>query len=190
MMRKKINFKGRRASTGLSMIELALVLPVLLLLLLGVIDFGRFILFDNILINMSREGANLAARTSISPQLIIDNALNSTAAPLDMGTHGMVYITRVVGADGGAGTVVSRVEEQYRATSGDTSLHSKLSWSCPSWTGGKCNVPAAQADRLVVLALPLALGAEVHVVETLYHYSTFTKYVLQTDPDLYSSTLL
>ncbi len=185
------HFKGRRASTGLSMIELALVLPVLLLLLLGVADFGRFILFDNILINMSREGANLAARTSQSPQFIID-ALNHTATPLDMETHGMVYITRVVGADGGAGTVVSRVEEQYRASIGDASLQSKLSWSCPSWTGGKCNVPVAQADRLVVLALPrpLGLGEEVHVVETTYHYSTFSKYVLQTDPDLYSATLL
>ena len=182
--------KGRRGEAGLSVIELALVLPVLLVLLLGVVDLGRFILFDNILISMSREGANLAARTSIGPQLIIDNALNLTAAPLNMGKNGMVYITRIVGADGGAGTVVWRVEEQYRANAGDTTLSSQLSWSCPSWNGGKCNVPAAQADRLVVLTLPLALGAEVHVVETLYHYPRFTNYVMKTDPYLYSSTLL
>ncbi len=189
MTHKKINFKGRHAAAGLSMIELALVLPVLMLLLMGVTDFGRFNLFDNILINLSREGANLAARTSLSPQFIID-ALNHTASPLDMEAHGMVYITRVVGVDGGAGTVVSRVEEQYRASVGDTSLHSKLSWTCSSWTGAKCNLPAATADRLVVLPLPLALGAEVHVVETLYHYSAFTKFLFSTDPDLYSSTLL
>jgi hypothetical protein len=189
-MRRKLNiFKGRRASAGLSMVELALVLPVLLLLLMGMADIGRFIQFDNILINLSREGANLAARTSLSPQFVID-ALNHTAAPLDMEAHGMVFITRVVGADGGAGRVVSRVEEQYRASSGDTSLHSRLSWTCPGWTGGKCNVPAAQADRLVVLPLPLALGAEVHVVETVYHYSAFTRFLFSTDPDLYSATLL
>jgi hypothetical protein len=191
MKKKVMHFKGRSTATGLSMIELALVLPVLLLLLLGVADFGRFILFDNILINMSREGANLAARTSQSPQFIID-ALNHTATPLDMEAHGMVFITRVVGADGGGGTVVSRVEDQYRSSVGDASLQSRLSWSCPSWTAAKCNVPVAQADRLVVLSLPrpMALGEEVHVVETIYHYSMFTKYVLQSDPDLYSFTLL
>jgi hypothetical protein len=189
MRNKTTHPKKRLSMAGLSMIELALVLPILLLLLLGVADFGRLILFNNILINMSREGANLAARTSQPAQFII-NALNHTAIPLNMETHGMVYITRVVGADGGAGTVVSRVEEQYRATDGNGALASKLSWSCPAWVLGKCSVPVAPADRLVVLPLPLALGAEVHVVETLYHYTTFTKYVLQTDPDLYSATLL
>jgi hypothetical protein len=175
--------------SGLSMIEFALVLPVLLVLLMGIADFGRLILFENILINMSREGANLASRSTLLPQFIID-ALNHTASPLDMETQGMVYITRVMGVDGGGGTLVWRIEEQYRAGSGDTGLLSQLTWHCSSWTSAKCNLPAALADKLVSLPLPIALGAEVHVVEALYHYKLISKFVIQSVPDLYSATLL
>lgn len=171
------------------MVEFALVLPVLLLLLLGVADFARAILFNNVLINMSREGANLASRTMQSPQFIID-ALNHTASPLEMESDGMVYIARVTGVDDGHGVVVARVDDMYRATRGNASLASRV-WSCPSWSSsGQCNMPSATADRLVTLPLPLALGAQVHAVETIYHYAPMSNYVMRTAPDLYSWTLL
>ena len=93
-----------RRQRGVSMIELALVLPVLLILVLGVIDFGRALHYNNVLVNISREGANLASRYGdIGPQDII-RALENTAEPLDMTTDGMIYITQVTSrADGGAG---------------------------------------------------------------------------------------
>lgn len=177
---------------GQSLIELALILPVLLLLLWGVVDFSRAILFNNILVNMSREGANLASRTAQSPQFIID-ALNHTAAPLDMEAHGMVYITRVRGVmvGSGGGTLKSVVQTQYRATPGYTPLGSTLSWKCTSWAGtGQCNLPAADADKVVVLPFVLALGAELHVVETIYDYTPLTNYVMKANLDLYSGTYL
>jgi Flp pilus assembly protein TadG len=65
------------------MIELALILPILLLLGFGGTELSHAILYNNMLINMSREGANLASRTTQSPQFIID-ALNHTSAPLKM----------------------------------------------------------------------------------------------------------
>ena len=109
--------RGRR-QRGVSMIELALVLPVLLILVLGVIDFGRALHYSNVLINISREGANLASRYGdIGPQDII-RALESTAEPLDMTRDGMIYITKITGRSDGRGTV----EEQHRATSGATGL--------------------------------------------------------------------
>lgn len=183
------DLRKRDAQRGISAIELALVLPVLLLLVLGVADFARAILFNNVLINMSREGANLASRTMQSPQFIID-ALNHTASPLEMETHGMVYIARVTGVDDGHGAVVARVDEMHRATAGDASLASKV-WSCPSWTaGGQCNLPADTADRVVVLPMRLALGAQVHAVEVIYHYAPMSNYVMRTASDLYSWTLL
>ena len=183
---------GKHDTRGQSLIELAVILPVILILLLGVADFSRAILFNNILINMSREGANLASRTSQSPQFII-KALNDTAAPLQMASHGMVYVARVTGVDDGHGVVVARIEEQYRSTSGngDQTLASKL-WSCSNWDSltGKCNMPAATADRIVVLPLALARNAEVHVVETIYQYLPMTTYVFKTATGLYSFALL
>ena len=188
-MKQRFHFKGRQASVGSSLIELAIILPVLLILVLGVADFGRAILFNNILITMSREGANLASRTTENPKNII-LALNFTANPLQMAAHGMVYITRVRG-EVVNGALVAVVQEQYRATSGDMSLQSKLR-PCPSWNSatGQCNLPTAPADRVITLSLPLALNAEVSVVETIYHYSPMTNYVMQAAPDLYSWTLL
>jgi len=72
--------KIKIASQGQSLIELAILLPLLLMLVFGVIDYARAIQFNNILVAMSREGANLASRTSALPQDII-RALNVTADP-------------------------------------------------------------------------------------------------------------
>ncbi len=181
----------RRASAGVSTIELAIILPILLMLVLGVIDFGRAILFNNILINMSREGANLASRTTQDrPAIIL--VLNFTSSPLVMNEHGMVYISRVKGVDGGNDTVIPVVQTQFRprTTDGDMSLGSRL-WTCPSWqSSGQCNVPANPQSRSVALPVPLALGEEVDVVESMYEYLPFTNYVINTPIVLYSSTFL
>jgi hypothetical protein len=191
-MKTIVHTRGRRhASAGVSTIELAIILPILLMLLLGVMDFGRAILFNNVLVNMSREGANLASRTTQGPPSII-LVLNFTAAPLDMKGHGMVYISRVEGTNGGNNTVVASVKTQFRpkAGDGDMSLGSRL-WTCPSWqSSGQCNVPTDSQSRVVALPVPLALGEEVDVVESMYEYLPFTNYVVSTPIVLYSSTFL
>jgi hypothetical protein len=170
-------------------IELALVMPLLLLLVLGAADLGRALLFNNILINMSREGANLASRTAQSPAFII-NTLTQTAAPLSMATQGMGILSRVKAIDGGSGTVITVVFEQYRAVNGKTSLASKL-WVCPSWAGsGACLLPADTASRVVSLPFTLELGYEVNVMETLYDYTPLTYFFMKTSPTLYARTLL
>ena len=79
-MRQKGGLKRRFHGSGQSMIELAIILPILLLLCFGAAELSHAILYNNILINMSREGANLASRTTQSPQFII-NALSRTSAP-------------------------------------------------------------------------------------------------------------
>lgn len=50
----------RDRSRGQSLVEMALVLPVLLLLLMGLFDFGRAIFAYNSVSNAAREGARLA----------------------------------------------------------------------------------------------------------------------------------
>ena len=185
----RIRQSKKSRATGQSVVELALLMPLLLVLTLGVADVGRALLFNNILINMSREGANLASRTAQSPGFII-NTLNQTASPLDMATQGMGILSRVKAIDGGSGTVITVVVAQYRAVSGKTSLASKL-WICPSWaSNGACNLPAAASSRIVTLPFTLALGFEVNVMETLYDYVPLTNFVLNNTQVLYARTLL
>lgn len=82
-------------TTGQSLVEFAMVLPLLLVLFVGIVDFSFAIRAKNIIINMSREGANLALRSTSIPNQDIMNALASTAGPLDMEKDGMMYVTEV-----------------------------------------------------------------------------------------------
>lgn len=183
VLRKGSTHAGRRRTRGISLVELALVLPVLLLLVLGVVDFSRAIQFNNILVNLTREGANLSARTTEQPQYIL-RALIDTATPLDMNADGIMYITKLVGRDDGR----ANVDEQHRPEAGGKrSLQSRI-WGCSSWSGGRCNVPNTRP--IVSLPTTLREGETVYAVEALYDYTLLTRYVISDDPRLYSFTVL
>lgn len=54
----------RRSRRGQSLVELALLLPFLLWICMGIVDFGRVYYYDNIAINAARSGARVAADSS------------------------------------------------------------------------------------------------------------------------------
>lgn len=87
---------GGHASRGVAIIEFAFVLPLILIMILISIDFGRLIQTRLTVSNASREGGSVASR--MRP---IDNGilglLQSTAAPLNLrGADAKVYVTRIV----------------------------------------------------------------------------------------------
>lgn len=53
--------RRRSSGTGQTLVEFALVLPVFLLLLFGLLDVGRYVYMNSILSQAAREGARLAA---------------------------------------------------------------------------------------------------------------------------------
>lgn len=53
--------RGRRVRNGQSLVEFALVLPVFLLVLFGLIDVGRLVYMNSVLSQAAREGARVAA---------------------------------------------------------------------------------------------------------------------------------
>lgn len=172
-----------RYARGVAAVELALVLPILLLLVLGVVDFARAIQFNNILVHLTREGANLAARTTADPTYIL-KTLMDTATPMKMNTDGMMYITKLVGREDGR----ANVDEQHRPeTGGKRSLESRI-WSCSNWSGARCNLPNTRP--IVSLPMNLREGETVYAVEALYDYTLLTRYVISDDPRLYSFTVL
>lgn len=192
-------FRNPRAAQGQSLIELAIILPVLLMLALGVVDYARAIQFNNILVAMSREGANLASRTNETPRNII-TALNNTAEPLVMATDGMVYITQIMGrkvvptcidAPPTFCATYPQVQAQTRAITGDATLPSQV-WACStSWLGdGSCNPVPVWVAPTATLPMTLSDGEVVFAVETLYDYTVIVNYVMETGPKLYSLTVL
>ena len=57
--------RSRRRSRGQALVETALILPVFILLLLVIFDFGRAIYAYNTVANAARTGARLAATNQI-----------------------------------------------------------------------------------------------------------------------------
>lgn len=71
--------RGGRRDQGASLVEFALVLPLLFLIIAGIIDLGRLMFYSAITTNVAREGARAAVvldpgSTTYNPDLVKDRA--------------------------------------------------------------------------------------------------------------------
>lgn len=195
--------RRHRRCRGVAAVEFALVLPLLLILIAGLVDAARAVQANMIMLNLSREGANLAARGSLqlkdSSQTIL-GALAATAPPLDMEARGMLYITKIMGyKDPKDGIVRNVVLEQYRWDANAAYTPPSRVWSCAGgWTGGSCDgIPAPSlAPPVGLMAGALNNGDLIYAVESFYQFnmffSGFSVGSLATPvigPDLYSMTV-
>jgi len=199
---------SRRArQRGLAAVEFALLLPLLLLLLFGMIDAARALQANIIVVNISREGANLVARggtqLETGSQDII-HALMASAPPLNVNQQGMVYITRVMGVVSG-GVSRSVVVDQYRWDDAARNLGYRASgyapssqvFDCPSWNAGLCSgINSKNRPASGIMNGKLGDGEVVYVVETFYRFDMFmTSFATESlslptfGPDLYSMTV-
>ena len=110
-----------RNEGGQALIEFTAVVLMLIVLIFGAIDFSRAIYMRQLLVNLSRETANLEARGvgSTTPE-IMTNALNATvleSSPLTLNcTNGMVIVTAVtnfVNNSGTASTASYTISHQF-----------------------------------------------------------------------------
>ena len=163
---KQLILARARSQQGVAAVEFALVLPFLLMMAVPVFDLARIVQGDMILTNLSREGANLASRSSQDPQTIM-TALAMTTPPLDMASNGSMYISKIMGNGPGKQNVIL---EHYRWTNGPQQA-SKV-WSCGSWASdgtGKCtSIPSAGSPINDAMSNQLANGEVIYVVEGLY----------------------
>jgi Flp pilus assembly protein TadG len=93
---------------GAAAVEFALILPVLLFLIGGVIDFGRLYYTQIQLANSARDGVRLAAMGTTYTSTQIQNRVVTAASPLAVATAG-VTVTTCTGA--GTSAVVTVVPQ-------------------------------------------------------------------------------
>lgn len=174
---------GHSRQRGVAAIEMALLLPLLVALALPVIDFARNMQAQMILINVSREGANLASRASLTfPMQTIMSSLSSTTPPLDMGANGMILITEIIGnnnCDANGNSCTGVVIAQYRWNGGNYPSPTSQLWNCggtgTSWAtdgSGSCSgLPAAgsTSPQVSLLQGQLSNGQTAYAVETFYY---------------------
>lgn len=159
---------------GAALVELAIVLPLLLILALGIFDFARAIHAKNMITNMSREGANLASRSAITGTDIM-NAIAYTAQPLDMVSNGTIYLTVVQGqGNEETGSVVPMIQSQ-------------ISWLNKSNPQSKLGSAGNVAQSLA--SLNLTEGETVYSVEIFYRYRGMFFHYLGLDKQLYSMSV-
>ena len=197
--------KNRCRQRGIAAVELALLLPMLVILALCAIDGARALQANIIMTNIAREGANLAARGSTdledgSQDIIY--AVMASAPPLNVNQQGMMVITRVMGV----GTTRSVVLDQYRWDDAARNLGARRSsyqpasriHACNAWNNrGKCtSISGTSRPAAAVLTGKLDDGEIVYVVETFYKFDmlvnafTFGKNALPVfGPDLYSMSV-
>lgn len=140
-----------REDAGQGILEFALVLPIMLTILLGMVEFANT--YDRVhgMAGISREGANIASRgTALSEVLSVVLADGQT---INMQTRGGAVVSRVVIREG------SPTVEAQVASDGFTSASRLLS-------GGRATEEIAQAGY--------AEGSTLYVVETFLTYEPIT----------------
>ena len=101
--------RGGRGEKGQSLVEFALILPIFLLLLFAIVDFGMGFYSWISITNAAREGARLGAVAATEIQ--IDDRVHQTANLPDEATNMTVVVTNAQGQSGES--VVVQVDYNY-----------------------------------------------------------------------------
>ncbi len=96
----------RKTQRGQAVVEMALVLPVLILLVFGIVEFGRVLHTYMIVTDLSREGARKGAVGGTDSEIVTTVENNASAAGLDIANL-TVNVTPASMAKRARGTSVS-----------------------------------------------------------------------------------
>jgi hypothetical protein len=118
------NHRRYSGEKGIAALELALILPILIIMAFVIIDFGMLIQARLVVTNLAREGGSLASRDIQSAGNLIA-MLQAGASPLNLAGDGRIYIWKIragttaqnpdpfidltVSANGGALSVASSI---------------------------------------------------------------------------------
>jgi Flp pilus assembly protein TadG len=105
-----------RDERGVALIETALTLPLLLLITVGLIEFGRAYQHWQVLTNAAREGARVAVLPGVTDAAVSDRVqAYMTAGHLSAPEAAEITVTRdnPLPAGSGAAATASRVEVRY-----------------------------------------------------------------------------
>ena len=101
--------KKLRSESGASAVEFALLLPVLMMILFGIIEFGMALYRQAILTNASREGARLGIVQSVPPitTAAVDARINTYLTSAGITPGSVTRNSPFPGVGGVTGTLVT-----------------------------------------------------------------------------------
>jgi Flp pilus assembly protein TadG len=160
-----------RNHRGAAIVEFCLVLPILLVIVYAIVDFGFLVQARFIITSLAREGGNLASRDIDSGTDLI-TMLQSGATPLDMKKSGKICISSIQAGLTAASPlpVISTTPPQLCA--GNLTVASGISAGAPN-----LGLTAAIYGHLVFNPANQTADLSkngVTVVETFYEYTPIT----------------
>ena len=140
--------------SGQAAIEFGFIAPILIVLLLAVVDFGRALNYMEVMVGLTRQGSNLASRgTALSASAA---AVIAGDSPLNLSKNGEVIITSVANVKN-VTTITGQVSQ------GGLSYTSQVG----TGVGSKATVPAASSAVL-------QNGQTIYVTEVFYTFQPIT----------------
>jgi hypothetical protein len=168
-------------SSGQGLLEFAMVLPIFLLLVLGVVETGYAMLEQHVVTKVSREGSNLISRdTPVGEAAAVMRSM--ATRPLDFDSANSRLILTVIRRGATVGTPNYDKDVLYqRHQIGGLTMPSKLSTRGAPALGGGPDYTALNPDHdvnLQITNLPptvvLSIGGMVYVTEVYSTYSPLT----------------
>ena len=169
-IRRNISVRPRRdGERGAALLELALLLPLLVVLAFGVIDLGRLIHARLVVTNVSREGGSLASRDiRVGNDLIA--MLQSSATPFNLQTDGRIYVIKIKAGE-------TRYDplpyiDSWAAGGAYNSASSSITGNVGDTPGG---LSSTLMNHLTFrTAINTSELSEISIVEVFYHYRPIT----------------
>lgn len=177
------------SARGQTMVEMAVVLPIVMMVSLGVVDVSYAILHQHVISRLTREGANLISR-DVS-LLDASNALKTMSSrPVDF-TDGSQLVLSVLKKGSIVGTAnYDKVVLYQRYAIGTLGVASTLTTAGPGSFGGSPDFKANNSDTDVNLRIVnLPANVDITVGGLLYVAEVFTSHAPLTPLDKFGVTV-
>ena len=155
---------GKRDQSGQALLEMALILPIFVIFVLGVTDFSRAIYDREVTTNLAGEGSSLALRGST---LITTAATIMAQTDINMNGLGCVIVTSVNSPDGTSFKITGQ------AISTPCNTGSSQIGSCQADHNGNCT-GSASVPSYVRTVLQANSSTTVYVTEVYYKFNYIT----------------
>jgi Flp pilus assembly protein TadG len=178
---------------GQSLVEMALVLPLLILIVFGVVEISYALFDQHIVTRLTREGSNLISRsTPLDDALTALRTMSSAPVDLDNDAKVIFSVVRNVPTIGAAN--YNQAILAQRRTYGSLSAASTIQTQGGASFGPAPEYAAANQDnntnlRVTNLPITLSLGASLYVTEIYTTHPTLTPlahFGVQVPETLYS----
>ena len=188
-------YRLRSGMSGQSIVEFAMVLPLMLTLVLGIIEVGYALYENHIIITMAREGSNLISRQSTMDEA--EGAIGAASSgPVNLSNDGKLIFSVVRFGTGGA-NLNQAIISQRRAV-GTISANSILGDPPTSAYNGGPNYTAKNPDNDLSIrvsgslpnGLTLMAGQSFYITEiytTHEAITPFSKFGITLPTQLYAS---